>query len=177
MKASQAQITAGQRGVAVAGREQRAATEELVDTDEHRGEGEVGDRSGDGDAQLCAGRGRFRLEPGEAAEQPQRDALDLDALVPGHERVAHLVCQQGGEEEQRRDDARGPVGRRGVAGRVDGEAVGREQPGVERRDHQHAPAEPDADSGDSPQGHVAFHVLPRLPVRAPEQPGRPTQVR
>jgi hypothetical protein len=53
---------------------------------------------------------RGPAQAGDAAEQPQGDALDLLALVERPERVPELVGQHRTEEQQRGGDRHGQVG-------------------------------------------------------------------
>ena len=62
------------------------------------------ERACDRDPELGPGAREAALELGEAAEQPQVDPFDLDALAPRLERVAELVEQQRYEEQQRRNN-------------------------------------------------------------------------
>ena len=55
------------------------------------------------DAELDAGRVRVAPELRHAAEQPQVDSLDRDAVADRDDRVAELVQQDRQEEEQRAD--------------------------------------------------------------------------
>ena len=68
------------------------------DGDEDDAEHERDDRAGDGDAELRARPREHPLEAGHAAEQPERDALDLHPVALGLERMAQLVQEDRGEE-------------------------------------------------------------------------------
>ena len=59
---------------------------------------------GRGDAELGARRVGVAVHLHHAAEQEQVDALDLDPLAPGGERVAQLVQHDRAEEARRRHD-------------------------------------------------------------------------
>ena len=57
-------------------------------------------RAGGRDPELRAGGRHRAAELGDAAEQPERDALDLHPVAPGDDRVRELVGEQRGEEER-----------------------------------------------------------------------------
>lgn len=61
------------------------------DEDEEHAEGERDEWPGDGDPELGAGAREQPIELGDAAEQPQRDALDLQPAVEEDERRAPSV--------------------------------------------------------------------------------------
>ena len=117
-------------------------------------------RPGDRDLELGPGGVRVLLEPGEAAEQPQRDRGDADVVAPGHEGVAELVEQDRAEEEhgaRDREQIRRGVTRGGVedvaveAGEPEDDQEEDHEPGVVHRD----PDAPDAKQCDATAGHAS----------------------
>ena len=68
------------------------------------------DRPRDRDPELCPGGGEHPPEASDAAEDPERDPLDLHPLPRVPDRVAELVQEQGAEEQQHRDDRHREVG-------------------------------------------------------------------
>ena len=117
-------------------------------------------RTGDRDLELGPGGVRVLLEPGEAAEQPQRDRGDADVVAPGHEGVAELVEQDRAEEEhgaRDRKQIRRGVTRGGVedvaveAGEPEDDQEEDHEPGVVHRD----PDAPDAKQCDATAGHAS----------------------
>ena len=109
-------------------REQAAVGERRVEAecrgDEDRAEREAHGRARDRDEELAARVGRFVAQAGDAAEEPQRDALDPLAPPQRDERVRQLVGEDRGEEERGREHGRGPVGAARLRDEV-GEDAGR----------------------------------------------------
>ncbi len=62
-------------------------------------------RTGDGDQQFLARTRRHPLQPGDAADRQERDALRLHAEARGHERVTELVQHDGKENREREQHA------------------------------------------------------------------------
>ena len=88
------------------------------------GQAQTGQGAHDGDPKVRPRSSRLTPELGDAAEEPQHDALDLDAVAAGHQRMCQLVSQQRGQEQHRGDDRGDHVGgdaavrkRRRAAGR------------------------------------------------------------
>jgi len=100
------------------------------------------------------------LQPCHPAEQPQRDALDLDAVPAGHECVGQLVRQQRREESDRGDDGREDVGEHAAAGQHQGEPAEGQPSGDDQDDHQDAGVHADADAGDPAEAKGLAHVAP-----------------
>src|SRR6266511_3709467 len=79
---------------------------------------------------------------GDAAEQPERDRVDLDAVGARDEGMRQLVDQDGRQEQRRRDKPRSEV-QGGVVPRIDGWQPAEGQPGGQEHDnHQGAAVEP-----------------------------------
>jgi hypothetical protein len=89
-----------QRAPAVDGQ----AGDQAEDDHHHRAE-----RPGGGDAELRAGGRRLGAHPHQPAEEEQVDAVDLEALALGGQRVPQLV-EQDRPEGQERGRHRGGVG-------------------------------------------------------------------
>ncbi len=122
-------------------------------------------RSDRRDLQLRLRARSFVLQAGDAAEQPQRDALDLLAVALRDERVRELVGEDRREEQDGAEDPRREVG----AVRVGGH--GREQRARERADDHHrddeqAPVDAYLDPADAAQANRGSHRGPLFPVEA-----------
>jgi hypothetical protein len=65
---------------------------------------ETGDRTGDCHQEFRFRIGRLVVHLGDAAEDEQGDALDLQAVAAGHQRVRQLVEDNGSEQSDRPDD-------------------------------------------------------------------------
>ena len=115
------------------------------------------ERPGDRDPELGAGRGEHALELRHAAEEPQRDPVDLHPLAPGHERVPELVREQRGEEEHRGRDR---ADERAGAGEPDVPVleVALDRPDDEREDDEPAPVDADLDPGDAAEADARGHA-------------------
>src|SRR3954451_24137263 len=130
--------------------------------DEHRPEDERHEGARDRDPKLRPGTRKHSSELGDAAEEPERDALDLDSFALGLERVPELVHEQRGEEEKRRDDRHAGVSALVVAGVRARKDPGRERPNDEREDDRPAPVHAEANAGDAAQRQAVAHGLPVL---------------
>ena len=117
---------------------------EHADRDDQRVDG----GSGGGQPELGARGLGLAARAGEAAQRPQVDALDRHPLMAGDERVAELVGDDRGEEQQgaqRRDDERlGPV-------RQDPREVAVQRVDDEKQHEQRPPADADADPEQLPE--------------------------
>ncbi len=100
-----------------------------------------------GDSQLGTGIRCVAGEARDAAEQPQRDALDGDPVAAGDDRVREFVGQQGQEEDRTGCQATDGVGNRRCTGVQEREAAGRQPERDQAEDNQHAPVDPDVDAG------------------------------
>ena len=67
-------------------------------------------RAHDGDAKVRPRGFRLTAELCNAAEEPQHNALHLDAVTTGDQRMCQLMSQQRRQEQQRRDDRRDHIG-------------------------------------------------------------------
>ena len=126
--------------------------------DEREPEQQRDGRPGDRDPELRARRAEHPAELGDAAEQPERDPLDLHPLPPRLERMAELVQEQRGEEDRRgrecHDDVRAVRETRVLVG----EDAGRERPDDQREDDQPRPVDPDLDPGDAAEADAGVHA-------------------
>ena len=68
------------------------------------------------DAQIGARRTGISLEFGDATEQPEPDALDLDSVAASEDRVCHLVGEHRGQEQDGRGHRGSQVGDGASAG-------------------------------------------------------------
>src|SRR5258708_35671197 len=75
--------------------------------------------------------------------------------------MGQLVQQHGGEEQQRRDEPKDPVGSRGLSGRRGREPRHREREGEQYHDNQPAYVGFNVDTGDPGNAKRARHI--RLP--------------
>ena len=129
-------------------REQAAVGERRVEAecrgDEDCAEREAHGRARDRDEELAARVGRFVAQAGDAAEEPQRDALDPLTPPQRDQCVRQLVGEDRGEEERGREHGRGPVGAARLRDEV-GEDAGREGAGDHDADHEQAPVHADLD--------------------------------
>ncbi len=125
---------------------------------EDSSEDERDERAGDGDAELGP---RGREHPSElrhAAEQPERDPLDLDAFALRFERMAEFVREEGCEEEERGDDRHRGVRAVGMTGVLRREDSRGERPDDQREDDQPAPVHAEANAGDAAQRQAVTHA-------------------
>ena len=84
------------------------------------------------------GVGDVAVDAGEPAHQPQHDAVDFQALVPGDDGVAELVGQDAGEEHQCGEPAGDGVEDLRVARRLGGKTAAGQAEGEEGGDDQQA---------------------------------------
>jgi hypothetical protein len=129
---------------AAAGRQQPRAREHGEQDGGHR-------RAGQGEQQLVGRARRLSAQARDAAQQPQVDLLDVDAVTARDERVADLVQQDPGEQQQRAERAQ-RIGPRGRDGRdVVGEPGVPQRPGQERGHDHPQRLDADGDAGDAPE--------------------------
>jgi hypothetical protein len=126
---------------------------------EQRGEDETGQRADTGDAELRPRGPRAAAQPGDPAEQPQRDALHLDPVAPGDQRVGQLVREERGEEGRRGHQGGGGVGQAAAAGQDQREPAQRQATGDDQHDHQDAGVHADPDAGDAAQTEGLVHAV------------------
>ena len=126
-------------------------------------EPEADERSGDRDPEGRAGGLGVVAEPGDAAEHPEGDAVDLDALVARDHRVAELVGEDGGEQRCCEDESAEHRERAGAREETD-----RQVEGEQGDDDEERPVEPDRDPEDAQAGGGAT-VGPATPMGAEEQ--------
>ena len=131
-------------------------------------------RSGGGDAEVRARARRLPAQGGDAAEDPQRQRLDLDPLALRDDRVGQLVRQQRAHEQHRSDGPDQPVRRRAVARRGVGQHALGQSPREQDDDHEDAPVHRDREPRHPPQPQAVTHLRPpplhdaaRGPPRAP----------
>ena len=159
---------------ALEGSAAEAVAEGKRDDERHR-------RTGDGIAKLVLRAVGGVLEPGHAAEEPQVDPLDAHAAAPGDDRMAELVQEDAGEEQQRAREAEEIGGGRGDPVDLVRVVGGPQRPGDQRDDDQ--PKRVDADryarqTTDTPtlpghnslladldQRHRSYACLMRAPTR------------
>ena len=84
--------------------------------------------------------------------------------------MGQLVCEQGGQEQQRRHHTRDPVGCGTLPGHGVREVAGGEAPGYERANDQDAPVQAHVDARDAAQAQVLVHALHLLSSRTDEGP-------
>src|SRR5439155_14529688 len=130
------------------------------DRDEHEGQSqrERDERTGNRDPELGTPAREGAAETGDAAEEPQRDALDLHALAPRLERVPQLVQKQRAEEEDGGREAHCQVVALRETGVLRGEDARDERPEDEREDDEPAPVDADPDSGDPAELNARLQV-------------------
>ena len=110
-------------------------------------------------------------ELGDAAEEPQHDALDLDAVAAGHQRMGQLVGQQRGQEQHRGNDCGDHVGGDAAVRKGGGQLAGREPTHQDHHDEKHTGVDPDLDAGDAAQRDGRSHQFSlRRPHRPPRSP-------
>ena len=121
---------------------------------------------------------------GVAAKQPQHNAVDLDPVAAGHQRVGQLVRQQRGQEQHRGNDCRTDVGGDAAVRIAGGQTPGRESEHQDRDDEKHAGVDPNLDASDSAQWDGRSHritpsepTLSRSPVSQRAKPGTRRPVR
>jgi len=102
-----------------------------------------------------------------AAEQPEGDVADVESLAPRDDAMAELVGEQRREERDRRDERGEPVLERAIARREAGQTGGREAPGEQPEDDEHAPVELDPD----PVNRTDANALEAVHVRPGSSPG------
>jgi hypothetical protein len=117
------------------------------------------ERARDRDSKLGARARERPFELRDTAEQPQRDAVDLDPLASRLPRMAQLVKKQRGKEEERGDDGEGEGEVRTLGeDRVLGwEHARRERPDDQREDDQPAPIDPDLNAAEAAECEVSVH--------------------
>lgn len=109
-----------------------------------------------------AGIGRLTLELGYAAEQPQHDTGDADAVPPGNERVGKLVDEDACNQAGGREGACQPVGTVAVAVCLGRQHDRCQRPRQQPDDHEDAPADANLDTGDAAQRPALHDALLHL---------------
>src|SRR5690606_36071451 len=152
----------------------RAATDERKTEQRGRDE-EAHQRTDRSDPELVAGGARLGACARHAAQQEQRDALDLDAAPARDHRVCQLVGHERSKEEQRPDDAHDDVHALGESGNLRGEDTCREGPEDEKEDDEPGVVDAEAEAGNateldachqltiSPRGAAATHRITTSP--------------
>ena len=97
------------------------------------------------------------MDAGDATEEPQADAVDLQPLPPGDQGMAELVDEHRTQEQHGRDDAGGGVGPVAVAGRLNGVATPRQAEREQGGHSQERPVDTHADAGDAADAEGVLH--------------------
>src|SRR4029453_13764568 len=111
----------------------------------------------DGYSKLGAGAREPTFELRDAAEQPQRDRVDLDPLAAGDPRMPELVKKDRRQEQQGGDDPHRDVGAVGEPRVLRREDAFRQRPRDQREDGDQAPVEPTLDAAEAADRDVAIH--------------------
>src|SRR5438034_779696 len=162
---SRAASVAMYRASAVAGAGEageRDQHEDAAETERH-------ERSCDGDPKLGPGAREPALELRHAAEQPERNPVDLQPFSPRLPGMTELVQEDRDEEQDSRDDRHREMraaGEARVLGRKD--SVG-ERPDDQCEDHEPAPADPHLDAADAAERDIAVHRIVRANKLMPGQ--------
>ena len=118
-----------------------SAARRRLDEPEHVRQQEARDRPGDRHQELGLRTRRFLLHLGDAAEQEQRDAAYLHAVVARDHRVRELVKHDGEEHADGDGDAHPGVGAACEIGVLLREQAGAERPADQQCEHQPADVE------------------------------------
>lgn len=111
------------------------------------------------DAQIGVGRAGISLELGDATEQPEPDALDLDTVAASEDRVCHLVGEHRRQEQDGRGHRGGQVGDGASAGQDGGEAAGREAENQDRDDQDRTDVDLNPHASDSTKRQGRFQQV------------------
>jgi hypothetical protein len=124
----------------------------LMRGDEHKehAERERDEWARDRDTKLCDRASERTLELGDAAEEPERDPIDLDPFATSLESVSELVQEDREEEEERRDDRHRDVSCLRQARIRRGKDPRRQRPDDQGEDDEPAPVDAKLDPGARP---------------------------
>ncbi len=132
---------------------------------------QTGERTHGRDAQLGTRRRGLAVQTGGAAQHPQGDPVDLNAIAASDHGVCQLVRQQRGQEDDRRQQRQSPVQQDGTAGVGGWELTVCESDGHQGDDDQDAPVQADPHAGDPAEGQRLIHEARlALELRAEQSP-------